>query len=221
MILAEALKHPKNRIHVLYLLNNNIGLEGVRAIAEALQHENNKVVELSLTGNSLGVDGTSLIAQAIASKQNKLHYMRLGHSNIDNRGAGILAKAIVNENSKLHSLDLETNQVTDTRDLTRAMKMSRLQWVDLSFNSDNPYDQERIFSDVRHVFFAKRQYWRLLITLCSLHDIPGLAARGHQQGKSGGKKCHLQMLPKELIRMLAEMVYPWPKNEKMMLGFSV
>lgn len=133
---------------------------------------------------------------------------RLGHSNLDNRGASILAKSLLNSSCKLRSLDLETNQITDTRDLTRAMKMSPLQWVDLSFNCENPYDQERIYSDIRAVFFEKRQYWRLIVTLCAIHDLPELCKRVHSQRD---KRCFLHMLPKDLIRALAMMVYPWPK----------
>jgi len=100
--------------------------------------------------------------------------------------------------------------ITDTRDITKAMKLSSLQWVDLSFNSDNPYDQERICEDVRQVFYEKRQYWKLVLSLCALYDVPALCRRTELRNKQRKAKCHLLILPKDLIRHLASLLYPWP-----------
>ena len=111
------------------------------------------------------------------------------------------------------------------------MKLSRLQWVDLSFNNDNPYDQTRMFCDIRLVFFEKRRYWMAILALCSARDAPSIIRRYNEQldrqsstgtvPKSTGNKnlCHLCMLPKDLIKLVATMAYPWPRTEKMMLGF--
>jgi len=204
-VLAKALTSEHNKIHVLYLLNNNIGFEGLTAITEALQHENNKVVELSLAGNSIGNEGVKLIAQIIKHKNNHVRYLRLGFNHIDNQGASVLAKALVDEHSKVRQLDLESNEITDSRELVRAMKLSQLQWIDLIFNHENPFENERSFYEFREVFFQKRQYWQLILALCSAHDVPRLGFLPN----NNKKKCYFAMLPKELCREIAQMLYPW------------
>jgi len=252
VILADALKQPTNRLHVLYLLNNHIGQEGIAAIANALKHENNRIVELSLTGNYLGLDGLGEVAQVLKHPNNRVEYLRLGRNRIDNRGACILAKALVDEQAKVKSLDLETNLISDTRDLTRAMKISKLQWVDLSFNMDNPYDQTRMFCEIRVLFFEKKRYWMSILAMCCAREAPTVyrrfletyAAQNAYEEKGslvrvGGNKskgcterkvvpgsksmrpnmCYLCILPKDLIKLVAAMTYPWPRTEKMLSGF--
>jgi hypothetical protein len=150
---------------------------------------------------------------------------------------------------------LENNAVSDTRDLTRAMKLSKLQWVDLSFNNDNPYDQTRMYCDIRIVFFEKRRYWMSILALCCAREAPTVFKRFYEEyallqlqerakkQQEGMKRrstpsprnmirdarinpairksslCFLCLLPKDLIKLVAEMAYPWPRTEKMMLGF--
>ena len=149
--------------------------------------------------------------------------------------------------------------MSDTRDLTRAMKLSKLQWVDLSFNNDNPYDQTRMYCDIRVVFFEKRRYWMSILALCSARGAPSVLKRFYEdcaqlqleeearkQNDVGGlirraahtpvalavrdatrirpaikrsNICYLCLLPKDLIKMIAAMVYPWPRTEKMLIGF--
>lgn len=64
--------------------------------------------------------------------------------------------------------------INDTRDLTRSMKLSKLQWIDVSFNNDNPYEQTKMFCDIRLVFFEKRKYWRSMLALCSAREAPSV-----------------------------------------------
>jgi len=247
VIIAEAIKRPGNRLHILYLLRNHIGYDGIVAIASALKHENNRVAELSLTGNYLGLDGLSELAQAIKHPNNKLEYLRIGRSRIDNRGACILAKALVSDFAQIRSLDLESNLVSDTRDLTRAMKLSKLQWVDLSLNVDNPYEQTKMFCDIRLIFFEKRRFWSSILAMCCARDVPSNYAkfleqysnmnkpeapradsgRVHLLGESAKiipykckpQLCYLCLLPKDLIKMIADIIYPWQRTEKMLAGF--
>lgn len=86
------------------------------------------------------------------------------------------------------------SSITDGSDLYKAMRMSRLQWVDLATESS------RLIC--REIFFTKRHYWDILLTLCSALDVPRL-------GIYTAKKCPFATIPKDLLRTLASMLYPW------------
>lgn len=152
----------------------------------------------------------------------------------------------------MYKNSLETNYITDTRDLVKAMKLSNLHWIDISFNTESVFEQEKMLQEVRQVFFEKRQYWDVLTLLCAVHDLPstkqcyspyskrqaipairsfprslsfalGSAIVGLPEGFNFPShqltECYFRMLPKDLIRLLAKMMYPWARSEKILASF--
>ena len=61
---AQALMDPNTRAQHLRLSNNNIGVEGARALAEALKR-NSTLQKLYLDNNNIGVEGATALAEAL------------------------------------------------------------------------------------------------------------------------------------------------------------
>ncbi|KAL6050044.1 Lrr-gala family type III effector protein (Gala 1) [Balamuthia mandrillaris] len=98
-----------DRIAMLALGGNELGVDEVRAIAEALPH-NTTLTHLSLEVNDFGDEGAIVLAEGF-KKNSSLLALQLGGCRISDRGAAALAEAL-KQNPNIGSLDLRGNNIS-------------------------------------------------------------------------------------------------------------
>jgi hypothetical protein len=111
--LFQALRHPRNKIREINLLNKHIGNENTSELAEILKDENNKLREVDLTLNDIGDDGVIKLAEALKDENNKLRKINLSYNHIKDEGARALVEALKNKNCKIIEINLKHNNIGD------------------------------------------------------------------------------------------------------------
>jgi hypothetical protein len=107
MIVTQALR-VSHTIESLQLGDNEIGVEGARAMADVLK-ENTSLQMLDLHGNNIGVEGARAMADAL-KENTSLHTLNLYSNNIGVEGARAMADAL-KENTSLRTMNLYGNNV--------------------------------------------------------------------------------------------------------------
>jgi len=108
--LAEGLTH--SNVECLHLLENPIGLVGVKALACALTNNSCLLKELNLTWCSLGAEGSKVIAAALKSKTCSLQMLNIYGCNSGDEGAKAVADGL-RKNKSLMRLDIGGNRIGD------------------------------------------------------------------------------------------------------------
>jgi len=109
---AEAKLPQLKQLTKLYLSNNKIGDEGVKALALALS-QLNQLTTLGLSYNKIGDEGVKALVLALALPQlNQLTALGLSHNNIGDEGVKALALVLPQLN-QLTTLYLSYNKIGD------------------------------------------------------------------------------------------------------------
>ena len=124
-LLCEALA-GNSTIEELYLLENNLGLEGARSISRLLQtNDNRALTKLNLRGNQFGNEGISVLIDGLR-RNTSLRKLKLCDCRISDDGAIALA-SFLEHGSHLNDLSLQYNQIGEAGmlALANALKFNR------------------------------------------------------------------------------------------------
>jgi hypothetical protein len=109
-LLAQEIRLGNTIYKKIWLDQNAITGEGVKALAEALELTD-QIDLLHLGANNIGTDGAQFIAAALR-KNTSLTYLSLADNKLLDQGTAFIAAAL-QENHKLHFLYLDRNFITD------------------------------------------------------------------------------------------------------------
>ena len=192
--LAESLQDFVS-LDTLYLSGNKIKAAGVEAFAVAIKTRRCHLVVLDLGHNEIRFP-RAFQALADSLPGSGLHELYLSNTWMDDEGAGHIANGI-SKCLTIHTLSLADNRcVTDigVRKLSGALKAHRsLSRVFTSGTKATTKTRDKLHRLIRTLFSPQAT---LLTILCSVHHVDSI-----------GRKSHLRLLPKDLLRYLVSMLY--------------
>jgi hypothetical protein len=201
--IADALKHPNNKVTILSLGLNNVGPEGMLHLSKAFMNENNKVESLCIGYNGLGPRGARHMANALEHEHNKLKELIMNSNRLGRDGVIALAEALAHPNCKLLSLNVCYNglDLEGLKVLVRSSKLSCLRNL-------LAYDDQRILSDRSQHQLDKfcqalnSKWFRAMLAILSIFSVPRLC-----------RTCDLSDVPLILLQRAFYETLGWPIND--------
>lgn len=208
----------RSRWRTLHLCENNLSETGLKELVKVITSHRLPVQELDLGWNQIGPEGAELLANIIPFSC--LTELILHSNEIGDAGAHQLARIL--PFSRLQTLDLCANAISDhgAIAIARYLPSSRLLSLDLSQNRitctggsrlvesmrrstitlmnlhSNRILSPILLSEVEKTEELVRREFRVMTALCSIRAVARI-----------GRKSQLRILPTEMLRRVAEMLY--------------
>mmetsp|Transcript_23446 Transcript_23446/g.50801 ORF Transcript_23446/g.50801 Transcript_23446/m.50801 type:complete len:419 (+) Transcript_23446:318-1574(+) len=109
LLSAALLQHSEDRcLEVLNLRNNHIGDVDLEKLAPALKRNRNKIILLNLENNKIGLRGCTSLTKLLGSQECNLSRLYLNGNSIDDKAVAVLIDSLA-KNTKLMTLNLGNN----------------------------------------------------------------------------------------------------------------